>query len=55
MLTVAFASNEDVFQYLKSGSDLASLSHDERDTYEACLMRVRLSCPFEVYPRISHE
>ncbi|MDE6227575.1 MAG: hypothetical protein K2M63_08680 [Muribaculaceae bacterium] len=41
MQRVSFTTDNDIFEYLKSVSDVATLSPAERDIYEACLMRAR--------------
>ena len=41
MQRVSFTTDNDIFEYLKSVSDVATLPPAERDIYEACLMRAR--------------
>ena len=38
---VAFTEQNDIFRYLESVSNYAALTPEERDDYEAALMRVR--------------
>ena len=41
MQRVSFKTDNDIFAYLESVSDVATLPPAERDIYEACLMRAR--------------